>query len=151
MDQPRRSMAGATVSGSEHGGGAVSGPVAALLLVLLAVVGLGIDGVRAAQGIARADAVAAEAARAAGQAIDVRALRRGAVALDPSSAVEAAQAYLVAAGVEGTVRTTGPTRVQVHVRISRPTVLLGLLGRPEIVSEGTADAVLVPVSPVGGA
>jgi Flp pilus assembly protein TadG len=135
---------------SEHGGGAVSAPMAALLVVLLAVVGLAVDGVRAAQGVARADAIAEEAARAAGQALDPVALQGGRIALDTNSAVRAAQEYLAAAGVQGSVAVSAPQRVEVTVRISRPTVLLGLLGRPEIVSTGTAEAQLVPVIPDGG-
>jgi hypothetical protein len=114
------------------------------------VVGLAVDGVRAAQGVARADAIAEEAARAAGQALDPVALQGGRIALDTNSAIRAAQEYLAAAGVQGSVAVSAPQRVEVTVRISRPTVLLGLLGRPEIVSTGTAEAQLVPVIPDGG-
>lgn len=137
------------VAESERGGGAVSVPMAVMLLALLAVIGLGVDGVRAAQGLARADAIAEEAARAAGQALDPRALHSGDIALDPARAVEAAQAYLAAAGTDGTVTVAGPRRVRVHVRITRPTVLLGLVGRPSITSEGTAEADVISVPPNG--
>ncbi|MER7433692.1 hypothetical protein ACFU8R_25390 [Pseudonocardia alni] len=129
----------------ERGGGAVSGPIAIAMLALLAAIGLGIDGARAAQGLATADAVAEEAARAAGQALDLDALRRGSAEVDPAAAVTAAQDQLAAAGIEGTVTVLDPQRIRVRTSITRPTVLLGLLGRPEITSTGEADAVLVPV------
>ena len=135
----------------ERGGGALSVPAAISVLALAVAIGLGIDGVRAAQGLATADAVAEEAARAAGQALDVAAARRGSTAVDPVAAVTAAQRYLEAAGVPGTVAVVDAQRIRVEVSITRPTVLLGLIGRPEISSTGQADAVLVPVTPDGGA
>jgi len=116
-------------------------------VALLVVIGLGIDGVRAAQGIANADAIAEEAARVAGQSLDIASLRRGIAAVDPTTAVAAARTYLDEAGVDGTVTVTAPQRVRVEVRITRPTVLLGLLGQGEIVSEGAADAQLVALQP----
>ncbi|MBW0108389.1 hypothetical protein I4I84_06515 [Pseudonocardia sp. KRD-182] len=134
----------------ERGGGAVSAPMAIAALALLAAIGLGIDGVRAAQGLATADAVAEEAARAAGQALDVDELRRGSAVVDPAAAVAAAQAHLAAAGVDGTVTVVAPQRIRVEARITQPTVLLGLVGRTEITSRGAAEAVLVAVPPDGG-
>jgi Flp pilus assembly protein TadG len=133
----------------ERGGGAVSAPMAIAALALLAAIGLGIDGVRAAQGLATADAVAEEAARAAGQALDVDELRRGSSVVDPAAAVAAAQAHLAAAGVDGTVTVVAPQRIRVEARITQPTVLLGLVGRTEITSSGAAEAVLVAVQPSG--
>lgn len=136
--------------GRERGGGAVSAPMAIATLALLAAIGLGIDGVRAAQGLATVDSVAEEAARAAGQALDIDQLRRGTTTVDPAAAVAAAQAHLAAAGVEGTVTVVGPLRIRVEARDTRATVLLGLIGRDEITSTGEAEALLVPVPPEGG-
>lgn len=138
----------------ERGGGAVSAPMAIAVIALLAAIGLGIDGSRAAQALATADAVAEEAARAGGQALDTTALRRGEIAVDPAGAVAAALAHLAVArtadaGVDGTVTLIAPQRIRVQTRITRPTVLLGLIGRPEITGTGQADAVLVPVEPDG--
>lgn len=135
--------------GGERGGGALSVPAAISVLALAVAIGLGIDGARAAQGLATADAVAEEAARAAGQALDVAAARRGSAAVDPAAAIAAAQRYLDAAGVPGTVAVVDPQRIRVEVSITRPTVLLGLIGRPEISSSGQADALLVPITPAG--
>lgn len=135
--------------GDEQGGGAVSVPMAIAVLALFAVIGLGIDGVRAAQGLARADALAEEAARAAGQILDVAELQRGRVVIDDGAAVNAAVAYLHQSDADGTASITGD-RVRVEVRISQPTVLLGLLGRTEIVSTGSAEALLVTTVPAEG-
>lgn len=135
--------------GRERGGGAVSAPMAIAAVALLAAIGMGIDGVRAAQGLATADAVAEEAARAAGQALDVDELRRGYAVVDPAAAVAAAQAHLAAAGVDGTVTVLAPQRIRVEARITQPTILLGLVGHTEITSSGAAEAVLVAV-PDGG-
>lgn len=135
----------------ERGGGALSVPAAISVLALAIAIGLGIDGVRAAQGLATADAVAEEAARAAGQALDVATARRGSAAVDPVAAATAAQRYLETAGVPGTVAVVDPQRIRVEVSITRPTVLLGLIGRPEISSTGQADALLIPVAPGGEA
>jgi hypothetical protein len=136
-----------TTSIAERGGGAVSAPVAIALLALIIVVGLAIDGVRAAQGVARADAIAEEAARAAGQALDRGALINGVAAVDPTAAVSAANAYLSAAGASGTATVRGAGAIHVDVTITRPTVLLGLIGRDQLTSRGSADAVLVPLTP----
>ncbi|MDN5914216.1 MAG: hypothetical protein L0I76_03765 [Pseudonocardia sp.] len=133
----------------ERGGGAVSAPMAAAVLALFIAIGLGIDGVRAAQGLAGADAIAEEAARAAGQALDVTQLRRGRVAVDPVAAVASARAYLAQAGADGSAEIVGPQRIRVEARLTRPTILLGIIGREEIVSTGTAEALLV-ADPTGG-
>ena len=135
---------------AERGGGAISAPMAITVLGLLVAVGLGIDGVRAAQGLANADAVAEEAARAAGQAIDLAGVRRGEVELDPPAAVDAAQRYLAQSGVDGDVTVVGPQRIRVQTRVTRPTVLLGLAGRDSITSAGSAEAVLRPLGITGG-
>jgi hypothetical protein len=133
----------------ERGGGAFSAPMTIAALALLIAIGLGIDGVRAVQGLATADAVAEEAARAAGQVLDVPALRRGTASVDPDGAVAAARGHLSAAGVEGEVDLLDATTIRVRTRITRPTVLLGLIGRPQITSTGEASAVLVPITPDG--
>lgn len=137
------------MTGDEQGGGAVSAPMAIAVLALFTVIGLGIDGVRAAQGLARADALAEEAARAAGQILDVAELQRGRVVIDDGAAVNAAVAYLHQSDADGTASIIGD-RVRVEVRISQPTVLLGLVGRTEIVSTGSAEALLVTTVPTEG-
>ena len=133
----------------ERGGGALSAPMTIAVLALLIAIGLGIDGARAVQGLATADSVAEEAARAAGQVLDVSALRRGTAVVDPGGAVAAARGHLAAAGVEGEVDLLDAATIRVRTRITRPTVLLGLIGRPQITSTGEASAVLVPITSDG--
>lgn len=135
----------------ERGGGAVSVPMAIAFLAMVLVVGLVIDGVRAAQGLARADAIAEEAARTAGQSLDAAALSRGVAAIDGAAAAASAQAYITAAGASGTATIVAPDRIRVTVTINRPTIILGLIGRDELTSRGSAEAVLVPVLPDRGA
>lgn len=133
----------------EQGGGAISAPMTVALIAMLVAVGLGIDGVRAAQGLAAADAVAEEAARAAGQALDRAQLRRGTATVDRGAAVAAAQDHLAASGATGQVTVLAAQRIRVEARITRPTVLLGLVGLTEITSTGAAEALLIAVPPVG--
>ena len=140
-------------SEAERGGGAVSAPMAVALLALLAVIGLGVDGSRAAQGMATADAIAEEAARAGGQALDSAALHRGTVAVDRAAAQTAARAYLAAAdtadptrSITATVTVVAPDRLRVQVTATQPTVLLGVIGMDTLTVHGSADAVLVPTA-----
>lgn len=134
----------------ERGGGAISVPMAIAVLAMLAVIGLAIDGVRAAQGRVNAESIAAEAARAAGQSLDAAQLRRGVAAVDPARAVAAARDYLADAGVTGTATVRGPQLIEVQVTTTQPTVLLGLIGIAETTSHGTAVAHLVPVQAANG-
>lgn len=132
---------------AQRGGGAVSVPMAVAMLAMIVVIGLAVDGVRAAQGLARADAIAEEAARAAGQSLDTASLSRGVAAVDPTAATAAARSYLDAAAAVGTVVVAAPDRIRVDVTVTQPTILLGLIGRDELISHGSAEAVLVPVLP----
>ena len=134
----------ATALRDSRGGGAVSVPTAILALVAVLLSGLAVDGVRAAQATASADAIAAEAARAGGQAVDTAALARGNPQIDPAAAVAAARSYLTAAAAQGSAVVQGRT-ITVSVTLTRPTVLLGLVGRATITSHGVASAQLVPV------
>lgn len=133
----------------ERGGGAVTVPVTVAMLVIFAVIGLAVDGVRKAQAFATADAIAEEAARAGGQAVRPGPLVGGTVSLDPTAAAAAAEQYLAQAGVAGRVSVIAADRIQVEVRTTQRTVLLGLVGVNEITADGTAEALLVP-TPAGG-
>jgi len=126
--------------------GAVTLFLAVAIVGLFALAGLVVDGgakVRAAQ---RADRVAAEAARAAGQAIDLTGVLSGsAVQVDAREAVRASQAYLAQSGLEGTATVSGAgTVISVSTRAEVPTVFLGLIGVPRIRVTGHAQASLVP-------
>lgn len=121
--------------------------VAIAALGLMAMLGLVVDGgakVRAAQ---RADRLAAEAARAAGQAVDATAALRGsAIRVDAAAARAAAQGYLTAAGAQGSASISSDGRaITVRTEATVPTVFLGLIGVPALTVSGRADVQLVHI------
>lgn len=118
---------------------------------LLAMAGLAVDGGGKVRAVQRADRVAAEAARAAGQAIDAPAAILGAVpTVSSADAVAAGLRYLQAAGAIGTVHAVdGGRAVEVRVTEDQPTVFLGLIGVNEITVTGSAQVALVRGVSVG--
>lgn len=144
MTRVRCRAALARVWSAECGGGSVTVPVAAAMLAIFAIIGLAVDGGRQAQHIARADALAEEAARAGGQAVRQSALIGGTVQVDSAAARAAAQNYLAAADVSGTVLLVGDDRIRVTVTTSQPTVLLGMVGYDTLSATGSGEALLVP-------
>lgn len=107
--------------------GSITVMTAVLAAALMLLVGLVVDGAARARALSRADAVAAEAARAAATAVDTRGPT---VTVDTTAAVRAAQAYLASAGVTGTVELVGTRTVDVTVTItgSHPVPLPGASG-----------------------
>jgi hypothetical protein len=112
---------------------------------LLALVGLVADGGAKVRAIQRADTLAAEAARAGGQAVDLPAVIAGRPpTVDPERARSAAAAYLAANGASGTVAISDAgRRVSVEVTTSSPTILLGLIGINSFTVHGHSSANLV--------
>ena len=117
--------------------------VAALGLLLLA--GLVVDGGAKVRALQRADRLAAEAGRAGGQAIDVRAAIPGDVPrVDPAQAVRTSEAFLAAQGASGTAHVTDAGRaLVVDVTVSSPTVFLGLIGVNSLTVHGESTVRLV--------
>ena len=112
---------------------------------LLVMVGLIVDGGAKITLAQRADDLAAEAARAAGQAAAPNTLITGRnLTVDPTRAVAAAQVFLSANQAAGTVRLD-PDRqgLTVTVTLHAPTVFLGLVGIRELTATRTAHARLV--------
>lgn len=125
--------------------GSVTVLVAVLVPALLLVVALVVDGAGQLRAISRADAVAAEAARAAQTALDTRGET---IVVDPAPAATAARSYLAQAGYRGTVAITGSHTVEVTVTVSYRAVFG--LGGPHHTATGTATAQLgVGTSPPG--
>jgi hypothetical protein len=92
-----------------------------------------------------ADSVAAEAARAGGQAIDLNQIHQGGPGVvDPTEATAAATTYLAEAGVDGTV-TISTDRTSISVTVTHPyqTRILGLIGIDSVTVTGEATATLV--------
>jgi len=112
---------------------------------LLTMVGLVVDGAAKIRGVQRADALAAEAGRAGGQAIDVPASIMGEPpTVDARAAAAAAQTYLARNGVDGqvTVRDGGRS-LEVEVTSTTRTVFLGLIGIDSMTVHGHASVTLV--------
>lgn len=125
--------------------GRISLLVAVLTFAVLAMIGLSVDGGGKLRALQRADRLAVEAARAAGQAILApQAIQGGAKVVDPPAAVAAAQHYLAAAGVAGTVAVSEDGRqITVTVTIVYHAVFLGLIGIDTLSATRHATAVLV--------
>lgn len=112
---------------------------------LLAMVGLVVDGAGKIRAVQRADALAAEAGRAGGQAIDAPASILGAPpVVDPRAAVAAARAYLARNGVQGDVTVAeGGRTIDITVTSTSTTVFLGLIGVDSMTVHGHATVSLV--------
>lgn len=111
-------------------------------VALLMVMGLLVDGGGALNAANRATSAAQEAARTAGQQLDVaQAVEGSAITIDPDAAVAAAQDYLAAAGLEGSAEITdGGRSLTVNVRDSYSTYFAQFVGVGTISVTGTATA-----------
>lgn len=112
---------------------------------LLVMIGLIVDGGAKITLAQRADNLAAQAARAAGQAAQpADVITGGAASVDPARAVRAADAFLAANHATGTV-TLDPDRhgLTINLTLSAPTVFLGLVGVRDMSATGTAHARLI--------
>lgn len=124
--------------------GSVTVFAAITVLGILILCGLVVDGGAKLRAVQHADRVATEAARAAGQAADVAALAGGEARVDRQDAVDAATAFLAAAGATGTATvSSNGTSVEVTVTATAPTVFLGLIGIPAFAVTGHGEATLV--------
>ena len=131
--------------GTDAEAGSVTVFLAITVTGLLVLVGLVADGGAKLRATQRADTIAAEAARTAGQAIDLpAAIGDTQVRVDRQAAVNAATAFLAAAGETGTV-TIAPdgTTLEVTVTTSSPTVFLGLIGISTLSVTGHGQVALV--------
>ena len=122
--------------------GSITAFVAALALALFALLGLVVDGGRAAAAKDAAQSDAEQAARAGADQLSVEAARAGEIALDPRASVRAAMDFLRDVGESGTAEVDHLT-VTVHVETLEPTVFLGVIGIGTIPVNATASASLV--------
>ncbi|GAA4549584.1 TadG family pilus assembly protein [Pseudonocardia xishanensis] len=134
---------------NERGGGSMTVPGMLLALALTFSACLGIDGVRKAQQLADADAIAEEAARAGAQQVDITELRRGRLVLDGTRAVASAVQFAELAEATATAEVTPDGRVRVQVLLARPSFLLGLLGVETLTSSGSAESEPLMISSGG--
>jgi hypothetical protein len=133
--------------------GRVSLFLAVALAGVLTIIGLAFDGAGRLQAVQRAGNIAAEAARAGGQAIDVgAAIAGGAKVLDEAAAEQAVVNYL--AGVDGVELDAvlfdaepGGQDITVVVSLDYDTVFLDLFGFPDsypVTGRATARLLTTP-------
>jgi Flp pilus assembly protein TadG len=125
--------------------GAVTIFVVIVASALLVFAGLVVDGAGKIRALQRADHVALEAARAGAQQIDIPNAARGQNArIVPTQARTAANAYLSAAGMSGTVTFTDSNqRVVVTTQETYDPVVLGIVGMGQQTMEGRAAVDLI--------
>ena len=123
--------------------GAIGVFLAVLVPGLLLIIGLAVDGGAKVAATQRANAIADEAARAGGQALDVSAALTGDVRVDPAAAVAAAQDYLTRNEVPGAVTVVDGDTLRVTTTITEPTTFLGLIGISTLTVEGSGTADMV--------
>lgn len=114
--------------------------VVVFMVALAAVAGLVFDGGNVLAARQEAANVAASAARAGAQALDIAGARTsGGTPLDAAQAVDRAEAYLAQTGHTGTASVHG-NEVLVEVTITQPLFLLGLAGRSAVTVHGRGAA-----------
>jgi Flp pilus assembly protein TadG len=125
--------------------GRVSVFVAGTMPMMLLFMALMWDASGYLRAVHRADYIANEAGRAAGQAVNLPLAVTGEqIVVDPDAATVAAQAYLADAGVSGQVLVSEDGRqVSVTVHVPYDPLLLGSFGFGPYTAEGQADAHLV--------
>ena len=123
--------------------GAIGVFLAVLVPGLLLIIGLAVDGGAKVAATQRANAIADEAARAGGQALDVSAALAGQVRVDPAAAVAAAEDYLARNEVSGAVTVVDGDTLRVTTRVTEPTAFLGLIGISTLTVEGSGTADLI--------
>lgn len=106
---------------------------------VLMIVGLVVDGGSQLRATQRADQIAREAARAAGQAVTGDPILGRPGLVDVSRGRQAATAYLSAAGVTGDVQVDGTTIV-VTTRVAWSPVILSAVGVDSVTVTGSAQA-----------
>lgn len=122
-------------------GASISVLTAGLLVAAALFLGLVVDGGAKATALNRADATAQEAARAGVQAASTTGgSAPGDTAVDVTRAVTAAQSYLGAAGVPGSVIPVGSDGIRVTATITEPTRVLSMIGIDNVTVSGSADA-----------
>lgn len=125
--------------------GGVTVFVAVCVIALIGIIGVAVDGGSRMRALERADFIAAEAARAGGQAIDpAQAITGEAIVVDPQDAVAAARAYLASAGATGTVTVSGDgTTLTVNITDTYDTTFLSVAGINSLAVTGHGEATLL--------
>jgi len=127
---------------AEHGSITVWLALASFVMIFL--VGLAVDLGGQVHAHERAHDLAAQAARAGGEEVEGGAAIQGHdLTINTAAARAAAERYLEAAGVEGTVAITNGDTIRVTVTDSYTPQFLGLIGINRLDVTGTATARLI--------
>lgn len=118
--------------------GSMTPGVVVLCTGILLIIGLVVDGGRGLNAIDQAGDIAAQAAHAAGQELDLNGLSQGTVALDSNQAVAVAQNVIAAAGATGTVTVIGD-RIIIQTTVTKPATFLNLIGVTQVRGTGSAE------------
>jgi Flp pilus assembly protein TadG len=122
----------------EQGSVAISGLLAALALIVL--IGSGVDFAHAFMVRRDLTSIADDAALTGSQQLDLQAWRNGQLALDPPQAEQAADIALAATpGITGAAQAM-PASITVEVRQRVVTMMLRLVGIPQLTVSATASA-----------
>ena len=119
------------------------------MTMFLALAGLVADGGHYFDAKQAAASEAEQAARAGAGSLDVSQLHAGTVALDPTTAVTAAESYMAVAGHPGTAWVEGNT-VYAQISYRQPTQLLGIIGVGSLQINVTESATDVSGITTGG-
>ncbi len=112
--------------------------------VMMFMVGLAVDLGGQVHAHERAHDLAAQAARAGGEEVEGSAAIQGReLTINPAAARAAAERYLDAAGVSGTVEITNGDTITVTIHDSYDPQFLGLIGIQRLDVSGTATARLI--------
>lgn len=122
--------------------GSLSAYFVLLAVILMAVVGLAVDSSGKYREVEHAQLVASGAARSAVNAVTGTAQDTGSVAINSATAQTAAENYITAAGMTGTVTVSGDV-VTVTVESSYDTRFISLLGVNQLPAQATSSAQLI--------
>lgn len=109
-------------------------------LTMIILVGLAADLGGQVRTQQHARQVAGQAARAAGQVLDAQVVAGQHANLDTSRAIAAAQTYLAASDVTGSVSISNGTTVVVSTSARYPTKVLGIIGIDTLTVTGRGEA-----------
>jgi Flp pilus assembly protein TadG len=124
--------------------GSISIWLAVSALVMMMLVGLAVDLGGQVHAKQRAHDIAAEAARTGGEQVQAApAIQGDYVAVNPIAARHAAEDYLAAAGVSGTVTISGGDTITVHVTDTYRPTFLSFIGIGDLNVSSQASARLI--------
>lgn len=112
--------------------------------VMMMLVGLAVDLGGQVHAKQRAHDIAAQAARTGGEQVQAApAIKGDYVAVDATAARNAAEDYLAASGVTGTVTITGGDTITVHVTDTYTPTFLSFIGLGDLTVTGEASARII--------